>query len=475
MNKTNLSASPSETKDEGTKRVNFGSRLGAILAAAGSAVGLGNIWRFPCEVGDHGGAAFILLYVICIALVAVPVLIIEFATGRDARANAYDTFKKLSETSPAGAVGRVVWRTAGAMCVLAGFMVFSYYSVVAGWTLEYTFQAGISGMANKDAAQYAADFAAFSADPLRPALWLVIFVTVTTAIVILGVQRGIERGSKIMMPLLFVLLIVLGVCSLTLPNADKGLRFLFMPDFSKLTSEVFLEAMGQAFFTLSVGIGCLMTYASYFSQKVNLVNDACNVAVIDTCVAVLSGIIIFPAAMSVGISPDAGPSLVFITLPNVFSQAFGATPWLCYVVTLLFYILLAMAALTSSISMLEITTAFVSEKFGIRRWKAALVLGVVTCCAGFACSMSFGQWQDVTLFGMGFFDLFDFFVAKFAMPLGGIFMCLLVRRLGKAKTEAMLTNGGTLNLGWLPTAFYYLASYITPLLILVVFINGLLG
>lgn len=456
-------------------RVNFGSRIGAILAAAGSAVGLGNIWRFPCETGANGGAAFILIYVLCIALVAVPVLIIEFATGRDARANAYDTFKNLALSSSEGTFSRAIWRIAGAMCVIAGFLVFSYYSVVAGWTIEYTFEAAINGMAGKDASQYAQDFAAFSSNPLRPALWLVIFVAFTTCIVILGVQRGIERGSKIMMPLLFLLLIVLGICSLTLPGASKGVEFLFMPDFSKITSEVFLNAMGQAFFTLSVGIGCLMTYASYFSAKVNIVKDACNVAVIDTCVAILAGIIIFPAAMSVGINPDAGPSLVFITLPNVFSQAFGTTPWLFYVVTLMFYLLLAMAALTSSISMLEITTAFVSEKFGLPRWKSAVILGAITCLAGIACSLSFGDWSHITIFGMGFFDLFDFLVAKFAMPIGGIFMCLLMQRLGKQKVIDMLTNGGTLNLRRFPIIFYYLVCYVTPLLILIIFLDQLVG
>lgn len=456
-------------------RANFGSRLGAILAAAGSAVGLGNIWRFPCEVGENGGAAFILLYVFCIILVAIPVLICEFATGRDARSNAYDTFIKLSKTLRMGIIGSTVWRIAGAMCVLAGFLVFSYYSVVAGWTLHYVYEAGLDRMADKDMTQYAQEFGAFSSDPVRPTVWLVTFIIITTIIVILGVKRGIEAGSKIMMPLLFILLLVLACCSLSLPNALHGIKFLFHPDFSKLTPSLFIDALGQAFFTLSVGIGCLMTYASYFDAKLNLVRDACQVATIDTLVAILAGIIIFPAAMSVGISPDAGPSLVFITLPNVFNQAFGSTPWLCYCVTLMFYVLLTMAALTSSISMLEITTAFVTEKFNISRTLAATILGVVTCVAGFACSMSFGNWSDVTVFGMGFFDLFDFFVAKFAMPLGGMFMCFLMHYLGKEKVTQMLTNNGTLNLRSFPSIFYYFVSYITPLLILMIFINELMG
>lgn len=461
--------------------------MGAILAAAGSAVGLGNIWRFPCETGANGGAAFILVYIFFIMVVALPVLITELATGRAARANVYDTFTRLSDGDldlgdysdgkkrHSKSLFPWVWRLVGGMCVLAGFLVFSYYSVVAGWTLEYTFQSVMNNMMGKQPEQLVQDFGVFSSDPLRPVIWLVIFVLVTTAIVILGVQKGIERGSKIMMPLLFILLIMLALCSLSLPNAMAGVEFLFKPDFSKIDTTIALEAMGQAFFTLSIGIGCLMTYASYFSSRVNIVKDACNVAVIDTSVAILAGVIIFPAALSVGVQPDAGPSLVFITLPNVFQQAFGHMPLLCYTVTLMFYILLTMAALTSSISMLEITTAFVSEKTGMKRWKAAAVLGLVTCVAGTACSLSFGPWADVKMFGMGFFDLFDFFVAKFAMPIGGIFMCLLMRQVGMKRVTAMLTNNGALNLRWFPKVFYFLVSWIIPVLILVIFINELLA
>ena len=457
-----------------TKRTTFGSRIGAILAAAGSAVGLGNIWRFPSETGQNGGAAFIIVYVACIVLVAVPVLIAELSMGREARANVFDTFRKLCYASPAGRVGIMVWSVAGAMCVTAGFLVFSYYSVVAGWTLEYTFEAGMNNMSRDGAAQFAADFAAFIASPVRPTVWLVVFVAVTTLVVILGVQRGIERGSKLMMPLLFILLVLLAGCSLSLPGSMKGVEFLFKPDFSKISPTVCLEAMGQAFFTLSVGIGTLLTYATYFSDKVNIVKDAFSVAAIDTLVALLAGVIIFPAALSVGVSPDAGPTLVFITLPNVFQQAFGSTPWLCYSVTLMFYLLLVMAALTSSISMLEITTAFVSEKFSMPRRRAAVLLGVFTCFAGTACSLSFGEWSGFTLFGMGIFDLFDFFVAKLAMPVGAIFLCLLMQKMGRRRVTDMITNRGTLRLGIFPHVYYIMVTKIVPLLIALIFISELM-
>ncbi|NPD81786.1 sodium-dependent transporter [Prevotella sp. PINT] len=457
-------------------RATFNSRIGAVLAAAGSAVGLGNIWRFPCETGAHGGAAFILLYIGFIITVAVPVLICEMALGRRSRTNCYATFKRLSnsrEVSVSKPLALLFYLT-GAMCVLAGFVLFSYYSVVAGWTLGYTATAGVGGMMEMTVEETGKAFADFSSDPVMPVVWLVAFVIITAGITVMGVQKGIERGSKIMMPVLFILLIVLAVCSLSLPDASKGLEFLFCPDFSKITTDVALSAMGQAFFTLSVGIGCLMTYASYFSNEENIVKDAFNIAAIDTMVAIVAGVIIFPAAMSVGINPDAGPSLVFITLPNVFNQAFGATPWLCYVVTLLFYLLLTMAALTSSISMLEITTAFVSERFGVRRRNAVAGIAIVTCFAGFACSMSFGEWSGVTVFGMGLFDLFDFFVAKFAMPIGGIFMCLLMRKFGEKEVTRMLTNDGRIDLGCFPKVFSFLVSWVIPVLILVIFVNELL-
>lgn len=465
-------------------RTNFGSRLGAILAAAGSAVGLGNIWRFPCEVGANGGAAFIFVYIIFIMAIGVPVLIAEMSLGRASRANTYDTYVRLSQGKlRIGAVDNervskksplmAIWRFFGALSILAGFAVLSYYSVVAGWTVEYTAKAAVNGFEGLNAEQVTQEFAAFSSDPFRPVLWLTIFVIITSCIVVMGVQKGIERASKVMMPILLAILIVLGCCSVSLPGGVKGLEFLFKPDFSKITTNVALEAMGQAFFTLSVGIGCLMTYASYFSSKVNIVQDSFNVALIDTCVAILAGIIIFPAAMSVGLNPDAGPSLVFITLPNVFQLAFGSTPWLCYAVTLLFYVLLVMAALTSSISMLEITTAFTSEKLDIARWKATFIICILTIIVGSFCALSFGPWSDILLFGMNIFDFFDFFVAKFAMPIGGIALCLLIRRLGKKNFHSMLSNGGTLQIAWIIEVLYFLLKWIIPVLILVIFINEL--
>lgn len=302
-------------------RANFGSKLGVILASAGSAVGLGNIWRFPYEAGNHGGAAFILVYLGCVLALGIPIMIAEFMIGRRSRANTAGAYQKLAPNSP--------WKWVGRMGVLAGFLILGYYSVVAGWTLEYILEAATNGFAGQTAPDFIQAFNSFIAHPWRPVLWMAVFLLATHLFIAKGVEKGIERSAKVMMPLLFVLLLVLAACSVALPGAGRGLEFLLKPDFSKVNGDVLLGAMGQAFFSLSLGMGCLCTYASYFRSDTNLPRTAFNVAIIDTMVAVLAGFIIFPAAFSVGISPDAGPGLLFITLPNVFQQHLATFPcWL---------------------------------------------------------------------------------------------------------------------------------------------------
>lgn len=286
------------------ERASFGSKMGAILAAAGSAVGLGNIWRFPYETGNHGGAAFILIYLGCVLMLGMPVMIAEFTVGRHAKASTGRAYRVLAPGT--------AWKWVGYLGVLSGFLILGYYSVVAGWTLEYILSAGCNDFAGKSPEDFMTAFQSFSQDPFRPLLWLTCFLLATHFIIVKGVKEGIERSSKVMMPVLFVLILVLVGCSLSLPNAERGLEFLLKPDFSKLTPAAFLGAMGQAFFSLSLGMGCLSTYASYFSKDAKLGQTALSVGSIDTFVAVLAGLIIFPAAFSVGIQPDAGPSLIFI-------------------------------------------------------------------------------------------------------------------------------------------------------------------
>lgn len=446
-------------------RANFGSKLGVILASAGSAVGLGNIWRFPFETGNHGGAAFILIYLGCVLFFGIPIMVAEFSIGRHSRANTAGAYQKLAPGTH--------WRWVGRMGVLAGFLILGYYSVVAGWTLEYIVQAGTNTFAGQSANDFIASFNGFIAHPWRPALWMVVFMLMTHFIIVKGVEKGIEKSAKIMMPMLFLVLIVLAVCSVSLPGAGAGIEFLLKPDFSKVDGNVLLGAMGQAFFSLSLGMGCLCTYASYFRNDTNLPKTALNVGWIDTMVAILAGFIIFPAAFSVGIQPDAGPSLLFITLPNVFQQAFGNLPWLAVILSIMFYVLLALAALTSTISLHEVVTAYLHEEFNLTRGRAAKLVTAGCTFLGVLCSLSLGVGKELTVFGLTLFDLFDFLTAKIILPLGGFFIAIFTGwYLDKRIVWEEVSNNGTL-----PKVVYriwlFLLKYIAPIGIGFIFINEL--
>ena len=447
------------------ERGNFGSKLGVILASAGSAVGLGNIWRFPYETGNHGGAAFILIYLGCILLLGLPIMIAEFLIGRHSQANTARAYQILAPGTQ--------WRWVGRMGVLAGFLILGYYSVVAGWTLEYIFEAVSNSFAGKTPAEFISSFQSFSSNPWRPALWLTLFLLATHFIIVKGVEKGIEKSSKIMMPTLFIIILILVGCSVTLPGAGKGIEFLLKPDFSKVDGNVFLGAMGQAFFSLSLGMGCLCTYASYFSKNTNLTRTAFSVGIIDTFVAVLAGFIIFPAAFSVGIQPDAGPSLIFITLPNVFQQAFSGIPILAYIFSVMFYVLLALAALTSTISLHEVVTAYLHEEFNFTRGKAARLVTTGCILLGILCSLSLGVTKEFTIFGLVMFDLFVFVTAKLMLPLGGLLISIFTGwYLDKKLVWSEITNNGTLKV---PTykLIIFILKYVAPIAISVIFINEL--
>lgn len=447
------------------ERGNFGSKLGVVLASAGSAVGLGNIWRFPTETGSNGGAAFILIYLFFVLFLALPVMVSEFVIGRHSRANTVGAYHKIAPRTP--------WFIVGLMGVLSGFLVLSFYSVVAGWTLDYSLLS-VTGSLSGDH-DFVGVFNSFVSHPYRPIIFLLAFLAITHVIVSRGIEKGIEKFSKLMMPMLLFIIVLLVILSVSMPGANKGLAFLLQPDFSKVTPQIVFSAMGQAFFSLSVGIGCLLTYASYFNKETRLVSSALNVCLIDTMVAVLAGFIIFPTVFSVGANPDSGPGLVFITLPNVFNQAFGDAAWLGDLFSILFYLLLLLAALTSSISMHEISTAFIRERFNMSRRKAACVVSGVCMVLGVFCSLSFGPWQDVQVFGMGFFDLFDFLTAKFFMPLGGIGICLFVGwKMKKQDVHDELTNSGTIRVRFY-AFLMFLVRFIAPICIALVFLNELFG
>lgn len=451
------------------ERVNFGSKLGAILAAAGSAVGLGNIWRFPFETGNHGGAAFILIYLGCVFVLGLPIMIAEFTIGRRSKASTGGAYEKLAPGT--------LWKWVGYLGVLTGFLILGYYSVVAGWTLEYIYQAATCGFSGKSPEAFIGMFQHFSQSPFRPLIWLFIFMAATHFVIVRGVKDGIEKSSKVLMPVLFILVVLLAICSVTLPGAEKGLSFLLKPDFSKVTADVFLGAMGQAFFSMSLGMGCLSTYASYVGKDTRLGHTAMSVGLIDTFVAVLAGLIIFPAAFSVGIQPDAGPSLIFITLPNVFQQAFSATPVLAYVCAVAFYVLLALAALTSTISLHEVSTAFLHEKFHFTRGRAATLVTTGALFIGVISSLALGEWKACTIGGMNFFDALDYFTAKVMLPVGGMFAAVFVgwvidRKI--VKDEA--TNYGTLKASFYPV-YRFVLRFIAPVGIALIFVNelGILG
>ncbi|MCF0199055.1 MAG: sodium-dependent transporter [Bacteroidaceae bacterium] len=445
-------------------RNNFSSKLGMVLAAAGSAVGLGNIWRFPTEVGNNGGAAFILIYLACVIFVGAPVMVSEFVIGRRTHANTITAFRRLAPGT--------WWSIGGVEGVLVAFIILSYYIVVSGWTLHYTVASFANQLtADHDFQQYFGDFVSHA---WWPVVYALVFMLMTHVVVVRGVQGGIERFSKVMMPMLLLIIGVLVVCSFSMSGFREGLEFLLKPDFSKITPSVLLSAVGQAFFSLSLAMGCLCTYASYFGPDTNLVKTAFSVVTIDTVVAVLAGFIIFPAVFSVGVAPNEGAGLVFITLPSVFNIAFGHVPLIGYLFSGLFYVLLLLAALTSAISLHEPVTAYLHEEWHMPRRTAAWCVTIAASVLGVLCSLSMGPLADYPIFGMSLFDFFDFITAKVIMPLGGILICLFVgRRMDEEAVRAEVTNEGRLRIP-IFRLYRFLIRWVAPLAIIAIFIRGLL-
>ena len=447
------------------ERARFGSKLGVILATAGSAVGLGNIWRFPYMAGQNGGAVFIMIYIFCILLLGIPCMISEFIIGRHGQANTARAYRKMA--------GGTMWSFIGYMGVLTGFLITGYYAVVSGWCLEYVW-ASVLGKLHGDPAFITNYFTSFSQDPVKPVFWTLIILLTTYLIIENGVRDGIERASKLMMPTLFILLLIIVVASCMLPDAEKGIEFLFKPDFKKINGEVFLAALGQSFYSMSIAMGCICTYASYFSKHTNLTNSAVQIGVIDFIVALLAGLVIFPAAFSVGVRPDSGPSLIFITLPNVFQQAFSFIPSLGYFISVLFYILLSMAALTSLMSLHEVSTAFLQEEMVITRKKAARIVTVSTIIVGAMCSLSLGAWSKYQFFGKTVFDLFDFVTGQLFLPIVGFLTCIFIGWFVPHKiVRDEFTNWGTLRNGTLFHIYLLLVKYVCPVCILFIFLRQL--
>ena len=447
--------------EEKNKRDGFGSKIGIIAAAAGSAIGLGNIYRFPCELGNNGGAAFLLVYLIVVVFLGIPVMLSELVIGRRGQSNAVGAFKKLAPKS--------AWPIVGYMGVLCGFIIFAFYSTISGWTLEYIVKSVSNSFQGKDLAAMEQDFSNFHDMGWRNVMWQAIFIFLTGFVVFKGVQNGIERYAKILMPVLLVILVILGVRSATLPGAKDGLVFLFKPDFSKITGKVLISALGQGFFSLSLGMGALITYGSYIKKDDNLTSTAFSVVLSDTLIALLAGIVIFPAAFSFGINPQAGMGLVFNTIPMIFNQMMGGY-WFC----IIFFVLLAIAALTSTISLLEVVVAYLSEELHIKRQWATVLACVATMLIGSFASLSLKSNTSLAFGGRTVFDWMDFISSNILLPLGGLLIVLFVGwRLGKSHFFDEVTNSGKLK-SPLKRVILFIIRYLAPLAIIVIFISGLI-
>ncbi len=443
------------------KRAQFATRLGVIATTVGSAVGLGNIWRFPYEAGVHGGGAFLLIDLLFIFVIGVPVICAEFIIGRHTGSNVRGAFKRLAPGKPWGVVGYIG--------ILASLLILSFYSVVAGWTLEYIYQS-ITDFSGVHTAEGLHDqFDRFAQSNWRPVMWTVVFLLCNYCILSRGVRKGIEKMSNILMPLLFLILLIFAVNSLMMPEASRGLEFLFNPDFSKVTPAVLLGGMGQAFFSLSLGLGCLITYSSYFKKDTPLVRTAFTTAGLDTLVSILAGVIIFPAVFTFGQEPAAGPKLVFEILPSIFSNLGGGVIWSTF-----FFVLLFLASLTSTISMSEISIAYFVEEFGMGRRKATALNFSIALVFGTLCALSFGCMSDFTICGMTLFNLFDYLSSNILLPVGGMIISVFVGWvLDRAVLKEELGSPAGPLMRFVVRAIVFCLRYVAPICIGMVFVFGL--
>jgi NSS family neurotransmitter:Na+ symporter len=450
------------------ERENFGSRMAVIMAFAGSAIGLGNIWRFPYLVGQDGGAAFVIIYVICTLIISLPIFFAESVVGRRSGANCRGAFIELGKGT--------AWPYLGFLMVFTPLWIVSYYSVVGGWSLEYLIQALRLDFVRLGPDTVSGSFERFISRTWAPLACHLAFLAVTVTIVALGVKSGIEKFSKICLPILFVLVVLIAVYSLTLPGAQKGVAYLFKPDFSKLTLQSCLDALGQSFFSLSLGMGIVITYSSYVSKQENLMASGVGTAISDLLFAILAGVAIMPAVFAAGIEPGSGPGLIFDTLPYIFAEMGLKMPWVSSIAAILFFVTILFAALTSSVSLIEVGVAYLTEERGFKRGWACVLLFAVTGALGVLCSLSFGPLADVKVLGMGFFDLFDTFASNVLLTVGGLLVVLFVGwKLTRADVFDELTNGGTKARNVrLFKFFWFLIRYVAPVGVAVLIISTLL-
>ena len=450
------------------KRELFGGRSAAILALAGSAIGLGNIWRFPYMVGQTGGAAFIILYLASCLLLSLPIFLAEAIIGHRTHAG---TFGALEQLAPG-----TKWKWLGLLTVVSPLIILSYYSVVGGWSIEYFFRAATKGFHATEISEVTSLFGRFIESPLAPLLCHTIFLAGCAAIVSAGVKSGIERFNKISMPLLFVLIVVIMTYSVSLPGAARGVDYLVKPDFSKITPKAVAAAMGQSFFSLSLGVGTILTYASYIKRKENILVTGLGTVFFDLLFALIAGFAIMPAVFAAGIEPGAGPGLIFETLPYIFAKMGASVPWISACVAVLFFVTIVFAAFTSAISMYEVGVAYLVEQRGMTRRRATVLIFVGTWTLGALCSLSFGPLGGVKLFGMTLFSLCDYLTSNFLMTFGGLLFVLFVGwKMDRSAVRDEFTAGGTARFNCAVfDAFWFLLRYIAPLAILIIFVTNFL-
>lgn len=452
-----------------TNREHFGSRAAVIMAMAGSAIGLGNIWRFPFIVGEYGGAAFILIYIVCCFLLSLPILLSESVIGRRTHKN---TFGAMGELAPG-----TKWKWLGLLTIVTPVIILSYYSVVGGWSFAFLCKAVALNFRPDNADAVTGMFAKFSSSSWGPLACLLIFLGLTALIIFSGVKKGIEKFSKISMPVLFVLIVIIAVYSISLPGAAEGVKYLVKPDFSKLTADAFSAALGQSFFSLSLGVGTMLIYSSYVKKEENLLVSGTGTAIFDMLFAILAGFAVMPAVFAAGIAPSSGPGLVFETLPYIFAKMGAGGQIISSVVAILFFLTILVAALTSSISMMEVGVAYLVEEKGVSRGKATAGLFAVALIIGILCSLSFGALSDVKLLGNTIFNFCDKLCSNFLMTIGALMFSIFVGwKMDKASVHDELTNGGTLkgNSKVFPVV-YFLIKYVAPLAIATIFVSGLIG
>lgn len=455
-----------------SEKIKFGSKIGIIAATVGSAVGLGNVWRFPAETQANGGAVFLLIYILCIFILGIPVMTAEFSLGRGGCSDAIGVFRNVTPK-------RKGWWLVGALAILASYLILSFYMVVSGWTLEYLVQSltgelyspataaeNVAGIPGEEAL-FQDRMSQYITGTYRPLVMTYIMLAANLGVLIMGVQKGIEKVSNIMMPMLFVLLLVFCAVSLSLPKAGEGLAFFLKPDFSSVTPSTFVNALGQSFFSLSLAMGILVTYASYYPANTKLTRTAVTVSLLDLMVAILMGVIIFPAVMTFGLADRqlAGSALVFITLPEIFAQMGGTIFW-----SSLFFLLLSVAAFTSTISLAEVSVAFMQCHFKMSRVKACVTVIAPLFILSSICSLSVGPWSDFTICGMTIFDFLDTVATNIMLPVGGILLCIYMGWIApRTFFHNEITNNGTLRSRTFGV-MAFVVKWIAPVLIAIILI-----